>query len=312
MEDLMRKGVDFFAGIEMGIGTWAWGDRIFWGYGKGYGEDELLDAFHACVKGGIRIFDTAEVYGSGQSEIFLGKFLKTSDIPVKIATKFMPFPWRLRKSSLRKFLNASLKRLDKKSIDLYQIHYPYPPMPIEFWMDAMVEVKQAGLIQNVGVSNCDLSQMLRARDALGKEDTELISNQVEYSLLNRKIEKNGLLEECQRSGIKLIAYSPMAMGVLSGKYTSDHPLKGIRSNKYPRSFLGKIQPLIDLMKRIGIEHQGKTPAQVSLNWVIGKGALPIPGAKTVNQASQNLGALGWHLSNEEMQLLDEMSDQVMS
>lgn len=305
------NNIGFFDGIEMGVGTWAWGDRIFWGYGKGYGEEELNGAFNRCIDGGIRFFDTAEAYGTGQAEIFLGKFLQTTDAKIKIASKFTPYPWRISKTSLKKALQASLKRLGKDYIDLYQINSHNPPFPIEFWIEGMIEVKQAGLVKNIGIANCNRTMMHRVQDALRKEGIELVSNQVEYSLLNRKSEKDGLLKDCLESGIKLIAYSPMAQGVLSGKYSIDHPLCGMRANRYSRTMITTIQPLIDLMKRIGIEHHEKTPAQLALNWVIRKGALPIPGVKTVNQAAQNLGALGWKLSDEEMDLLDKMSDRVI-
>lgn len=311
MSNPIHSSIGFFDEIEMGIGTWAWGDRVFWGYGKTYGEEELEGAFDKCVDGGIRFFDTSEAYGTGQAEIFLGKFLQSTDLQIKIASKFMPYPWRIRKNSLNKALQASLKRLGRDSIDLYQINSFSSPFPLEFWIEAMIEAKQAGLVKNIGIANCDQSQMLRAQDALGKEGIELASNQVEFNLLDRKVEKNGLLQACRALGIKLIAYSPIAQGALSGKYSSEHPIRGMRASKYSRNLIEMIQPLIDLMKRIGIEHHEKTPAQVALNWVIRKGALPIPGVKTVNQAAQNLGALAWSLSDDEMALLDQMSDKVM-
>lgn len=310
MESSTIKYADVFNGIKMGVGTWSWGDRVFWGYGQGYGEEELKGAFDACIEGSIRFFDTAEAYGSGQSETFLGKFLKTTKEEIRVATKFMPYPWRLRRSRVRKSLEKSLSRLGRKKIDLYQIHYPYPPLPVEFWAEGMVEMKQAGLIDNIGISNCDLSEMKRVQDVLAKAGLTLASNQMEYHLLDRKIEKNGLFEECKKTGVKLIAYSPMAMGALTGKYSPENPLKGIRGARYPRSLLARIQPLIDLMKRIGLEHGEKTPSQVALNWVICKDAFPIPGAKTVNQARQNIGTLNWTLSEDEVNLLDEMSDRV--
>lgn len=299
-----------FDGLQMGIGTWSWGDRVFWGYGKGYGEEQLKAAFDACIAGGIRFFDTAEVYGTGQSERFLGKFLKTTNEDIKVASKYMPFPWRLRKSLVKKSLINSKSRLGRERIDLYQIHYPYWPLPVEFWAEAMAEVKQEGLIENIGISTCNLDQMHRVQDVLGKAGLSLASNQMEYHLLDRSVERDGLLEECKKTGVKLIAYSPLAMGTLTGKYTPEHPQKGIRGNKYPRSLLAKIQPLIDLMKRIGLEHGEKTPSQVAINWLIAKETFPIPGAKTVNQANQNIAALSWSLTTEEVILLDEMSDKV--
>lgn len=138
----------------------------------------------------------------------------------------------------------------------------------------------------------------------------MASNQVEYHLLERRIEKNGLLKQCNELGIKIIAYSPLAMGILSGKYTPENLPNGVRARHYNRALLEKIQPLIKSMKKIGMNHDGKTASQVALNWVICKGALPIPGAKNANQLEQNVGATGWRLLEEEINLLDDLSDSV--
>ena len=303
---------DVFAGMEMGVGIWSWGDRLTWGYGRGYTLGDLRACFETSLASKIRLFDTAEVYGQGQSEKILGSFMKTSGQPLFIATKFMPFPWRLSRSALRNALMASLKRLGVPAVDLYQIHSPLPPVNIETWMDAMTEVHQAGLISAVGVSNYDNDQMQRAYDHLRREGIRLASNQVEFSLLSRKIERDGLLTRCAGLGVKVISYSPLAMGVLSGKYTPEKPPSGIRGGRYNRRFLEKIQPLIKLMLRIGADHSGKNPSQVAINWNICKGTLPIPGAKTARQAEQNVGALGWRLTEAEVAELDEMSERVLA
>jgi aryl-alcohol dehydrogenase-like predicted oxidoreductase len=256
------------------------------------------------------MFDTAEVYGQGQSELLLGEFIKTVDQPLVIATKFMPYPWRLGRGSLLKALRGSLKRLGVEQVDLYQVHQPIPPVNPETWMDAMTEAVQSGLTREVGVSNYDRNWMQRSYVALAREGIRLASNQVEYSLINRKVEKNGLLKQCQEMGVRLIAYSPLGMGLLSGKYTPENPPSGMRGGKYNRRFLERMTPLLTLIKRIGSDHAGKTPAQVALNWCICKGTLPIPGAKNVGQAEQNVGALGWRLTEEEVALLDEASEKM--
>lgn len=300
----------FLAEQTFGVGTWAWGDRLIWGYGQEYQEPDLRQAFDASLAAGIRLFDTAEVYGQGRSEELLGKFLRESEAQIWIATKFMPYPWRLRRSSLLGALRGSLKRLGVPLVDLYQIHQPLPPINVETWMEAMADAVQAGLVREVGVSNYTISDMQRAHDALAREGIHLASNQVEYSLVNRKIERNGLLKKCHDLGVRLIAYSPLGMGLLTGKYSAENPPRGVRAGiyNYNRRKMERLEPLLKLMKRIGSDHDGKTPAQIALNWVIGKGALPIPGAKTVVQAEQNAGALGWHLSDEEMAALDAASD----
>ena len=190
------------------------------------------------------------------------------------------------------------------------MHWPSKPLPVETWMNQMAEVSEEGLIGAIGVSNYNLGQTIKSVEALGKRNLKLASNQLEYHLLERRIEKNGLMQYCFENGIKVIAYSPLAMGMLSGKYTPENPPKGPRASQYSRELLARIQPLIRLLKKMGQDHDGKTASQVALNWVICKGALPIPGAKNAKQAAENAGAVGWKLSDEEVNELNEMSDKV--
>ncbi|NTV38068.1 MAG: aldo/keto reductase, partial [Anaerolineales bacterium] len=143
---------------------------------------------------------------------------------------------------------------------------------------------------------------------LAKYDIPLASNQVEYHLLDRHVEKNGLLDRCKETGVRLIAYSPLAMGLLTGKYTPENPPPGVRGRKYA-SILPDLPGLIALLTEIGQGHNERTPGQVEMNWVICKGALPIPGAKTAKQAEQNLGALGWKLTADEVKALDDASEK---
>jgi len=301
-----------FDQVELGVGTWAWGDRYYWGYGQGYGEEDLKGAFETSLRNEICFFDTAEVYGQGKSEEFLGKFIQSSNLPVLLGSKFMPYPWRFSRSSLIRALKNSLVRLGRTRLDLYQIHLPFPPVTIETWMDSMAEAVQSGLTSAIGVSNFSAHQTQRAYDSLIQQGIRLTSNQVEYHLLNRTIEKNGTMSLCRDLGVRIIAYSPLATGLLTGKYSSEHPPRGMRGRGSNRSLLKKIQPLIALMKKIGAAHQGKTPAQVALNWTICKGTIPIPGAKNAVQAQQNAGAAGWRLTDEEIAALDEASNRVLS
>lgn len=295
----------------MGIGTWAWGDRTTWGYGRTHTSADLQAAFETSLAAGINFFDTAEAYGSGQSERFLGQFIRAAQQPVTVATKFMPYPWRLRKHSLAEALHRSLDRLGLKQVDLYQIHWPFPPMPIEQWADALADVFHAGLVRAVGVSNYSAEQTRRAHAVLARRSMPLASNQVHYNLVRRDPERNGLMQICRELGITLIAYSPMAMGVLTGKYTPENPPSGtFRSPRYSRPFLARVQPLIALLREIGTAHDGKNPAQVALNWVMRKGAVPIPGAKNARQVQENIGALGWQLTESEMAALDAASDHI--
>jgi len=299
----------FLHAVEMGLGAWQWGDRLIWQYGQNYSDEECRGAFLVSLEQGIRFIDTAEVYGSGRSERLLGQFMRESDQPVLVSTKYFPFPWRLTKNSLIRALKRSMERIGVEIIDLYQIHQPFSLLPVDNLMGAMAEAVNQGLARTVGVSNYEENQMLRAYSALARKDIPLASNQVTYSLLNRNIEKNGLLERCHELGIRVIAYSPIEKGMLTGKYSPDNPPPGVRGQRYA-SVLPKIGPLLKLMTEIGQEHGGKSKAQVALNWCICKGTLPIPGAKNADQAEENAGALGWKLTEEEVAKLDEVSDSI--
>jgi len=294
----------------LGIGTWQWGDSMMRGYGKAYAEDEIKAAFDASLAAGVTFFDTAEIYGQGKSEKFLGRFISQSGRRPAVATKFMPFPWHLSKGGLVAALRKSLGRLGLARVDLYQVHWPMPPVPVETWADALADAVEAGLARAVGVSNYNAAQMRRAHEALARRGVPLASNQVEYSLLQRAPERNGLLQMCEELGVTLIAYSPLAKGMLTGKYTPENRPPGLRGRRYRGETLASLQPLTALLRGIGQSQGGKTPGQVALNWAISKGALPIPGAKNARQAQENAGALGWRLTTDEVAALDAASDRV--
>lgn len=306
----VRLGSTDLAITPLGIGTWAWGDRLFWGFGSDYGEDDVGQAFQVSLDAGINFFDTAEIYGFGRSEQLLGQFVGAADEPVMVATKFFPYPWRLRRKSLLDALRGSLERLGLRQVDLYQIHWPYPPVPIESWVTGLADAVDAGLTRAVGVSNYDVDQLRRAHAVLASRNVPLASNQVEYSLLEREPERSGLLDACRGLDVTLIAYSPLAQGLLTGKYTPNNTPSGARSFRSSRQELANLQPLVELMRQIGEAHGGKTPAQVAINWVICKGAVPIPGAKNARQARDNAGALGWRLTDGQIAALDEISTKL--
>lgn len=292
----------------MGVGAWAWGDRFYWNYGRGYAGDDVRAAFEASLAAGITLFDTAEVYGLGRSEELLGQCLRETEAPALIASKFYPFPWRQRRVDVLSALRASLKRLGRPQLDLYQIHWPAGAT--DRWVEALADAVEAGLVRAVGVSNFDEIQMHRAYDLLARRDIPLASNQVHYSLLYRVPERDGVLQACRELGVTLIAYSPLEMGLLTGKYTPERlPDNWLRRRhlRVTPERLEQIQPLVDLLRATGAAH-GKTPAQVALNWLICKGAVPIPGAKNARQAQDNAGALGWRLAEAEVAALDEASE----
>ena len=300
----------FLQAIEMGLGAWQWGDRTIWQYGNTYNDEDIRKVFNVSLEEGIQFIDTAEVYGNGTSERLLGKLIKKTEQPVLVATKFFPYPWRLGITSLPKALKNSLERIQIDNVDLYQIHWPTPFMKVDKLMEGMIECVKEELTRTVGVSNFSQSQMLTAYSALARQNIPLASNQVHYSLLDRTVEKNGVLARCRELGIRLIAYSPLEQGLLTGKYNPNNRPPGTRRGTLA-GLLPKIEPLIKLMTTIGQDHGGKSNSQVALNWVIRKGALPIPGAKNIEQAQENSGALGWKLTDKKVAQLDEASDQIL-
>ena len=292
----------------LGIGTWSWGDRLFWGYGSDYGEQEVEQAFKAAVANGTTFFDTAEIYGLGESERLIGRFLQQSNRQVQIATKYFPLPWRFNSQAVADALSDSLKRLQVDRVDLYQVH-----MPVSFFMgqdtlmEALASEVKRGRILSVGVSNYSATQMQQAHDLLARYDIPLAVNQVRYSLLTRKIEQNGILELARELGITILAYSPLDQGLLTGKYTPDNTeiVQGARKldPRFSASGLSKIEPVISKLKQLGEKYQ-KSPVQVALNWlVVQENVIPIPGAKNPRQAAENAGAIGWELSKEDAEEL---------
>lgn len=289
----------------LGVGTWAWGDSLFWSYGKDYTEGDLQGAFAAAIAAGTPFFDTAEIYGFGESERLLGRFLQGMALPqrqgVAISTKYFPLPWRFTPDAVAQALAASLERLQCTTIDLYQIHWP-----LDFFlgqqamMAALAAAVQRGQIRAVGVSNYSAQQMRTAHRYLGELGVPLGVNQVQYSLLHRTIETNGVLETARELGVVILAYSPLAQGLLTGKYRSQGEIQPQGARKISPQFsakgLAKIEPLLTTLDTLAMTY-GKTPAQVALNWLVEQGnVVPIPGAKNPQQASQNAGALGWALS----------------
>src|SRR5579859_4587949 len=209
----------------LGIGIWSWGDKTIWGYGGSYTRDDITQAYHSCLDAGLNFFDTAEMYGSGESERLLGECRREDGRPIIVASKFAPPLSRFSRTrssarSLLKALDNSLARLGIECIDLYQIHFPSPLLKIDDLMDVLAEAARAGKIRAVGVSNYSASQMRQAHARLARYNIPLASNQVHYSLLHRYPETNGVLDACRELDVALIAYSPLEQGVLTGKYRS--------------------------------------------------------------------------------------------
>ncbi|WP_437915612.1 aldo/keto reductase [Sorangium sp. So ce302] len=307
----MRLGRTSLQIPRLGVGTMNWGDpsrlsRLDLGqaaYGPIGGMDEQRAAVHESIASGAGLFDTAGMYGHGASERAVGEL--TRDTGAFIATKF---PSRLRSSGaghLGAELEGSLMRLDRRSVELYQVHSPFPWLSIPRVMTRMADAVRAQKIGAVGVCNFSAAQMRLAHRALSDQGIPLASNQVEYSLLHRKPETDGVLEACRELGITLIAYMPLAMGALTGKYADGRRPAGFR--RFMKVFRAKHEPrvsrTIGLLREIA-EARDRSPGQVALRWLIQKDVVPIPGAKSSAQARHNAGALSFALSSSEIEALE--------
>jgi aryl-alcohol dehydrogenase-like predicted oxidoreductase len=274
------------------------------------------DIVKAALDGGINFFDTAEMYGGGLSERSLALALKAagkSDSEVVVATKWLPF-FRTAANIPRTIANR-VRFLDGYSISLYMIHQPWSFSSPESEMDAMADLVEAGKIRSVGVSNFSAARMRRAHAELQKRGLPLAVNQVRYSLLRREIETNGVLETAQELGVTIVAYTPLASGLLTGKYHRDPKLlsrPSIRVRLMIRNNLERTRPLVMALEEIAAGHQA-TAAQVALNWLIhfhGEAVVTIPGATKTSQAQESARAMRFRLSNEEMARLDQLSRAV--
>ena len=295
----------------MGLGAWAWGDPIFWGYNPSQDEElrRVFDYAVANSKSERTLFDTAELYGLGRSESLLGTFSQNCGDKVVIASKFAALPFRLSATDVVKACEASVKRLGRP-IDLYQIHFPNAWSNAEYW-DGLAMVYEKGLVKSVGVSNYGSDALRACHESLSDRGIALATNQIQFSLLYRYPELNGLLDTCRELNVKVLAYSPLALGFLTGKYSKAQLPSG------PRSALGKqlfqtsdFDNLIDTMKEVASHHDSATVSQVAINWTRAKGTIPIPGARTISQVQQNYGALEWNLSPKDVETLDAAAAKI--
>jgi len=294
---------------RLGVGTWSWGDKSTWGmdgYDTQLTRDSIREAWDASIDAGVTLFDTAEVYGGGESERIIGALLADDAARgsrVVVATKFMPSPWKLDvRRSLLAALRASLGRLGLPAVDLYQIHGPISLRSHAALAGALAAARDEGLVRSVGVSNYSIKETRAMAGALESHGMRLATNQIEFSLLRRSPETGGLLAACADLGVVPLAYSPIGQGRLTGKYSAANPPPGKRTfSNHPMEV---VDAIVAELRRIGDEHGGKLPSQVALNWIIAKGAVPIPGAKNRSQAEVNAGALGWSLDGDQVSRLD--------
>jgi len=301
----------------IGLGCWQFSKRNnmagkFW---PSLDNDLIKKIVALSLEGGINWFDTAEVYGNGESEKALSKALV--DLGVKpgdvlVATKWWP-AMRFA-SNITKTIDERLKALSPYPVDLYQIHQPWSFSNERSEMEAMAQLSEKKLIKHIGVSNFSAKKMKNAWESLNKRGIALASNQVSYSLLNRKIESNGVMDTAKKLGISIIAYSPLAQGLVTGKFHDNPDLLnniGLRKHNplFKREGLEKSLPVVNVVKELAVKYN-VTPSQVALNWLInfhGNTVVAIPGATKEVHVKENTGAMSFRLSGEDMSFLDNVS-----
>lgn len=278
----------------VGLGTWQFGSRA-WGYGSRYADVEALRIVDAAREAGINFFDTAELYGFGKSESILGKAVANCREDVVLATKLFPlFPARGVGPS---HAEKSLARLGTEWVDIYQIHFPNPLANLAHQVAEFAPLCESGKIRHLGVSNFSLSAWKTTQAASG---LDLVSNQVQFSLLAPKPLREMIPWATTHERL-VVAYSPLAQGVLTGKYDHRHRPAGFRRLDPAFSARGivKTKPLVDTLARIGKGH-GATASQIALAWVISfPSVVAIPGASSVEQVRLNAQAADIELSLDE-------------
>jgi aryl-alcohol dehydrogenase-like predicted oxidoreductase len=307
----------------IGLGCWQFsgGKGIIGNYWPSLQKNEILDIVQTSLEGGINWFDTAEFYGGGESERMLAKVLKEIDSiqseQAHIATKWWPAFRTAR--SIGATIGVRFQMLDNRTIHLHQVHQPFSFSSVGSEMKEMAKLVKKGQIENVGISNYSAANMRFADRVLKEHGLRLVSNQVKYNLLNRKIEHNGILDTAKELGIAIIAYSPLEQGILSGKFHRNEGLvkaiKGPRkwSSGFRASGLKKSLPLIETLEELASKYDA-SPTQIALNWMInahGETLFAIPGATKVKHAEENVKAMNFSLSRSEIDELSNVSWTVL-
>jgi len=286
---------------KIGLGAWQFGTRE-WGYGDQYAEREAEAIVHRAVDLGVTLFDTAEAYGFGRSERILGRALGDRRATVFLATKI--FPLLPVAPVVEQRAVASANRLGTRLLDLYQVHMPNPLVRDGTTMRGMRALQTVGLVAEVGVSNYSLDRWRAAERALGGR---VLSNQVEYSLVHRQPEADLLAYAAAQDRV-VIAYSPLAQGLLSGRYDrTSRPANRVRATNplFLPENLDRAAPLLAVLREVASAHDA-SPAQIALAWVIRHPAVTaIPGASSVAQLESNVAAADIELSTDEVTALSD-------
>ena len=294
---------------KIALGTWAWGAGAFGGdavFGSNTDVENLKPVFEAAMKAGLNLWDTATVYGMGESEKILGTFVageKRED--VEVSTKFTPQLAEVYENSVEKMALASIERMGCDYIDIYWIHNP---MDVERWTPGLIPLLQSGKVKRVGVSNHNIAEIRRANEILCEAGFKVSAVQNHFSLLYRSSEKGGVLDYCKENGIEFWAYMVLEQGALSGKYNKENPLpeESDRGKKY-NPVLPQLEALTNEMTAIGKKY-GASCSQIGIAWAIAKGTLPIIGATKERHVVEAAEAADIELTAEEVARLEALAD----
>jgi len=318
----------------MGCGTWSWGNRLLWDYDPSQ-DDEIYEAYKITRNAGVTVFDTADSYGTldlnGRAEILLGNFERqyqqekqqsgnepfwnnlfnsndNSYNQQQVATKFAPYPWRITSDSFVNAAKASLARLEQDQFAIAQLHWStanYQPFQEKALWEGLGDIYDQGLCQAVGVSNYGPQQLQKIATRLQDRQVPLATAQVQYSLMTYQTAQY-MNQACDDVGCRLISYSPLCLGLLTGKYNLDRlPKAGNPRRQLFKELLPGAQNLLQTLEAVAKDY-GKTQSQVAINWAMCKETVPIPGCRTVQQAQGNVdAAIGWRLKPDAVSVLDQ-------
>jgi pyridoxine 4-dehydrogenase len=328
---------------SLGCGTWSWGNRLLFDYDPSQDEG-IYEAYREIRAAGVTIFDTADSYGTfelnGQAEKLLGRFERryqeeraesasnmkgnwwefgggrSTPAPPQsvqqVATKLAPYPWRVSRSQIVKAAEASLERLGQDKLCVAQAHWStsnYNPFQEKALWDGLGDIYDNNLCEAIGVSNYGPIQLQKVANYMEEREVPLAVAQIQYSLMTYK-EAKDMNDACDNVNCRLISYSPLCLGLLTGKYTLDNlPRQGNPRRQLFRELLPGSQELLGTLAAVANDY-GKSQTQVAINWAICKGTVPIPGARTIQQARENLASTGWSLGNDAVEELDLVASRV--
>lgn len=321
---------------SIGCGTWSWGNRFLFDYDTSQ-DESIYEAYREVRNAGVTLFDTADSYGTldlnGRAETLLGNFerrykgteMNSNYRPQQVATKIAPYPWRITPGNIVRSTEGSLRRLEQSKLAVAQLHWStvnYQPFQERALHEGICDVYDKGLCEAVGVSNYGPKQLLAVSEKFRERKVPLAIAQVQYSLMtynantnsNRMTGGNGknMNEICDDVNCRLISYSPLCLGLLTGKYTLKEtnrlPTSKARQQLF-RELLPSAQGLLDTLEVVAKEY-GKSQSQIAINWCIQKGTVPIPGGRTLTQARENLGATGFSLQPDAVRELETAASKV--